>query len=162
MDLPNTIIGIVMFTILILPIVFINRKTVKKRKALVNKLHDFSNNKNKEIKEFDCWTDNSIVGISADNQTFFYLRNTKDYNKTEEIELSTIKFCHFIQKKGDNGRTTKSLDLEIELRDSSKVVLEFFKADEKNFIMGEEMRIIKKWIEKISPEISNKVLLYNI
>jgi hypothetical protein len=162
MDLPNTIIGIVMFAILILPIVFINRKTIKKRNALVNKLHDFSNSKNKEIKEFDSWTDNSIVGISADNQTFFYLRNTINYNRVEEIELSNIKFCHFIQKKDLIGRMTKSLDLEIELRDSSKVVLEFFKADEKNFIMGEEMRIIKKWIEKINPEVSNKVLLYNI
>lgn len=161
MDLPNTIIGIVMFTILMLPILLINRRIIKKRNVLISKLQNFSNSKNKEIKEFESWTDNSIVGISADNQTFFYLRNTVDYNRVEEVELSNIKFCHFIQIKDINGRMTKSLDLEIELLDSSKIILEFFKADEKNFIMGEEMRIIKKWIQKINPEISTKVLLYN-
>jgi hypothetical protein len=75
--------------------------------------------------------------------------------------MSDIKYC-FIKENKESQRIT-SLEFVIELNSNKdSIILEFFKVDDKNFMMGEEMRIIKKWNAKLVEGIpKSKVLLYS-
>ncbi|NJM80275.1 MAG: hypothetical protein HC854_12880 [Flavobacterium sp.] len=154
MDLPDTIMGAIFFLIIIVPIVLINKGLNKKRNFFIAKLNEFALKENKVISEFDSWTDNTIIGISSDNEYIFFLREI-DENKTQlKIAVNKIKNC-FIKEHKNDRKTIVSLELVFELNDRKEnIVLEFFKADAKNFIMGEEMRIAKKWKNKIMEDYS--------
>jgi hypothetical protein len=161
MDIPNTIIGTIFFLVLIAPIVVVNKRILKRRQQFINKINDFAAEDLKKVVEFDTWTDNTIIGISDDNQMLYFLRNTADYNLKTKVAMSDIKYC-FIKENKESQRIT-SLEFVIELNSNKdSIILEFFKVDEKNFMMGEEMRIIKKWNAKLVEGIpKSKVLLYS-
>lgn len=161
MDIPNTIIGTIFFLVLIAPIVIVNKRILKRRQQFVNKINEFAAEDQKKVIEFDTWTDNTIIGISDDNQMLYFLRNTADYNVKTKVAISDIKYC-FIKEDKESNRIS-SLELVIELNSSKdSIVFEFFKVDNKNFIMGEEMRIAKKWNTKLVEGIpKSKVLLYS-
>jgi hypothetical protein len=161
MDIPNTIIGTIFFLVLIAPIVVVNKRILKRRQQFINKINDFAAEDLKKVVEFDTWTDNTIIGISDDNQMLYFLRNTADYNLKTKVAMSDIKYC-FIKENKESQRIT-SLEFVIELNSNKdSIILEFFKVDDKNFMMGEEMRIIKKWNAKLVEGIpKSKVLLYS-
>ncbi|CAM3880992.1 MULTISPECIES: hypothetical protein [Flavobacterium] len=164
MDIPNLIMGITLFAVILLPILLINKKVLEKRKRIIAKINAFAQLDNKQIGEFDAWTDNSIIGISNDNTKLYFLRKTETYDEKMVVELKDIKNCSIASTYKTGTKNIDKLELAIELYSSNtKVYFEFFKVDEKNFMMGEEMRIAKKWSEKLTPEFpKNKVLLYNI
>ncbi|CAM3497590.1 hypothetical protein FLGE108171_00310 [Flavobacterium gelidilacus] len=161
MDIPNTIIGTIFFLVLIAPIVIVNKRILKRRQQFVNKINEFAAEDQKKVIEFDTWTDNTIIGISDDNQMLYFLRNTADYNLKTKVAISDIKYC-FIKEDKESNRIN-ALEFVIELNSSKdSIVLEFFKVDNKNFIIGEEMRIAKKWNTKLVEGIpKSKVLLYS-
>jgi len=161
MDIPNTIIGTIIFIVLIAPMIIINKKILKKRNLFVKKLIDFANEDHKKIIDFDTWTDNSLIGLSEDNELLYFIRNTTNYNNMTKVLIKDIKNCTIKEIK--NGTRFESIEFVIELNSQNEhVVLEFFKVDDKNFILGEEMRIAKKWFSKLTEVIpKNKVLLYN-
>ncbi|MFT7250931.1 MAG: hypothetical protein ACI9FW_000648 [Flavobacterium sp.] len=161
MDIPNTIIGTIFFLVLIAPIVVVNKRILKRRQQFINKINEFAAEDQNKVVEFDTWTDNTIIGISDDNQMLYFLRNTADYNLKTKVAMSDIKYC-FIKENKESQRIT-SLEFVIELNSNKdSIILEFFKVDDKNFMMGEEMRIIKKWNAKLVEGIpKSKVLLYS-
>ena len=67
----GSIIGILVFIVIFIPILFINNKLNKKRKRLINTLNEFAAQENKRVIEFDTWTDNSIIGRSTDKEYLF-------------------------------------------------------------------------------------------
>ena len=163
MDLPNTVMGAVFFMIIFIPIVIINKNLNKKRKQLISQLNEFALRENKTITEFDLWTDNTIVGISTDKEFLFFFRAINDTKTEIKIPVKQIKNC-FIKDYKSERKIIESLELIFELHNEREnIVLEFFKADSKNFIMGEEMKFAKKWRDKISDDLPKpKVLLYNV
>lgn len=164
MDIPNLIMGIALFSAILLPILLINKKVLEKRKKNIAKLNAFAQLDNNKISELDSWTDNSIIGINEDKTKLYFVRNTEIYDEKIAIELKNIKHCAIVKNYKANSKNIDKLELEIELYSSNtKVYLEFFKADEKNFMMGEEMRLAKKWSEKIISEFpKEKILLYSV
>lgn len=159
MDIPNTIIGVILLITLIAPIVVINKRISNKRKQFLNQINEFASEDQKEVIEFETWTNNSIIGISNDNKMLYFIRNTSNYNLKTKVVVSEIKNC-FI-KENKEFQKINSLELVFELKSNkSNVVLEFFKADEKNFMIGEEMRIAKSWQSKLSEEITHGKILF--
>ncbi|VXB54763.1 conserved hypothetical protein [Flavobacterium sp. 9AF] len=163
MDTFGSLMGIIFFVIIFIPILIINNRLNKKRKRLLAKLNSFAQEENKSIIEFDTWTDDSIIGISTDKEFIFFIRNKNDYNEKIKIPTNQIKDCYTNLKKA-SLKMTDSLEVVFELKEhKEKVVLQFFKADSKDFIMGEEMRIAKKWIDKVTDYLPKiKPLLYSV
>ncbi|KIX20163.1 hypothetical protein SY27_13500 [Flavobacterium sp. 316] len=151
MDTPNMIIGIVLSAIILLPILLINKSVLQKRKRIIAKLDALAIIDNKKIGELDTWTDNSVIGISTDNSKLYFSRNTDHYVKEIAFDLKNIKECTIVNTFKQGTNNIEKLELLLELYDSKdRVSLEIFKVDEKNFIIGEEMRIAKKWYSKLA------------
>ena len=159
MDIPNTIIGVILLIALIAPIVTINKRISNRRKLFVNKINVFAADDHKKVIDFDTWTNNSIIGLSSDNKVLYFMRDTDTYSLNTKIDLNDIK--HFSIKENKESQKINLLELIIELNsNNNKIALEFFKADDKNFIMGEEMRIAKKWFDKLAEETSKAKMLF--
>jgi len=155
--------GILFFVLIFIPILLINNKLNKKRKRLINTLNEFAAQENKRVLEFDTWTDNSIIGMSTDKEYLFFIRDKNDYHTKLKIPVNQIKNSYTNQQK-NNSKSVALLELILEMQDQNENIrLEFFKADKNDFIMGEELRIAKKWVSKITEDFPKpRILLYNI
>lgn len=163
MDIYSSLMGILFFVLIFIPILLINNKLNKKRKCLINTLNEFAAQENKRVLEFDTWTDNSIIGMSTDKEYLFFIRDKNDYHTKLKITVNQIKNCYTNQQK-NNSKSVVLLELILEMEHQNENIrLEFFKADKNDFIMGEELRIAKKWVSKITEDFPKpKILLYNI
>lgn len=150
MDLPNTIIGTILFLVLILPILIINRNGNKKTKKLITQLNLYANKQNKDILEFDTWTNNSIIAMSSDKENIFFYRKKNSNVTAIDIPVKLVKNC-FLNDSKNGDKTIHTLELVFEMHPNNETInLEFFKTDDQNFVIGEEMRIAKKWATKLN------------
>lgn len=156
MDITNTIIGIVFFSLIIIPIFIINNNVRKRKNQLLNTLNELSSDKNIKFEDTDFWTNNSGIGLKGDMLAFF--RKEEEAQVNEVINLKELKKCTLVQfdKHGNvpkNNHEINKLALHLTLSNHKEVNLVFFHADAKNFIIGEEFRIAKKWLDIITSKI---------
>ena len=156
MDITNTIIGIVFFLLIIIPIFVINNNVKKRKNQLLNTLNELSSDKNTKFSDTDFWSNNSGIGLKGNMLAFF--RKTEDVQVHEVIDLKEVKKCSLVQfdKHGNvpkNNHEINKLALHLALNNHKEVNLIFFHADSQNFILGEEYRIAKKWQDIITSKI---------
>ena len=156
MDITNTIIGIVFFLLIIIPIYFINNNVRKRKNQLLNTLNELSSDKDTKFSDTDFWSNNSGIGLKGDMLAYF--RKGEDAQVNEVVDLREVKKCALVQfdKHGNvpkNNHEINKLALHLTLNNHKEVHLVFFHADAKNFIIGEEFRIAKKWLDIITNNI---------
>lgn len=156
MDITNTVIGIVFFSLIIIPIFIINNNVKKRKNQLLNTLNELSSDKNTKFSDTDFWSNNSGIGLKGDMLAYF--RKGEDAQVNEVVDLKEVKKCTLVQfdKHGNtpkNNHEINKLALHLTLSNHKEVHLVFFHADAKNFIIGEEFRIAKKWLDVITNKI---------
>jgi hypothetical protein len=156
MDITNTIIGIVFFSLIIIPIFIINNNVRKRKNQLLNTLNELSSDKNTKFSDIDFWANNSGIGLKGDMLAYF--RKGEDIHIKEVINLKEVKKCALVQfdKHGNvpkNNHEINKLFLHLTLSNHKEIYIVFFHADAKNFIIGEEFRIAKKWLDIITSKI---------
>lgn len=156
MDITNTLIGIVFFSLIIIPIFIINTNVRKRKNQLLNTLNELSSDKNTKFSDTDFWANNSGIGLKDDMLAYF--RKADDKQVYEVVDLREVKKCTLVQfdKHGNtpkNNYEINKLELYLTLSNHREINLVFFHADAKNFIIGEEFRIAKKWFEIITNKI---------
>jgi hypothetical protein len=156
MDITNTVIGIVFFLLIIIPIFIINNNVRKRKNQLLNTLNELSSDKNIKFSDTDFWSNNSGIGLKGDMIAFF--RKGEEAQINEVVNLKEVKKCTLVQfdKHGNvpkNNPEINKLALHLTLSNHKEVNLVFFHADAKNFIIGEEFRIAKKWLDIITSKI---------
>lgn len=156
MDITNTIIGIALFLTIIIPIYLINASVKKKRNQGLQILNELSSNKNEKFSEVDLWNNSFGIGLKNDELCFFGKNETSEFK--EVIQLNEVKKSSMV-KIGKNGQTPHSnhdivkLFLHLEFKNQKDINLVFFETSSSHFIVGEEMRIAKKWQELISGKL---------
>jgi hypothetical protein len=156
MDITNTIIGIVLSLTIIIPISLINSNVKKKRNQVLKALNEISSNKNEKFSEVDLWNNSFGIGLKNDELCFLVKNETSEFKET--INLKEVKKCQMV-KANKTGQEPKSnhdivkLSLHLEFKNQKNLNLVFFEASPAHFIIGEEIRIAKKWQELISSMI---------
>lgn len=154
MDLANTVIGVVLFFAIALPIYYINNASKKKRIILQNKLINLFTSKPMKISDYDTFGGDSIIGIHENEVCFYQERNnqvvSKVINWKEIARFSVVKEFTKMGKQSDKklSRVVLSFDFKDKSKDSDVIL--FFQVDETNFMIGEELRIATKWEEKLN------------
>jgi len=156
MDITNTIIGIVFFSLIVIPIFIINNNVRKRKNQLLNTLNELLSDKNTKFSDTDFWSNNSGIGLKGDSLAYF--RKADDTQVNEVVDLKEVKKCALVQFD-KHGNTPKSnheinkLALHLTLSNHKEIHLVFFHADAENFIIGEEFRIAKKWYDIVISKI---------
>ena len=156
MDTTNTIIGLVFLSAIVIPIFIINNNIRKRKNQLLTTLNELSSDKNSKFLDFDFWTNNSGIGLKGD--VLAYFRKTEEAQINEVVDLKDIRKCSLIQfdKHGNvprNNHEINKLALHLTLSNQKEINLVFFHADAINFIIGEELRIAKKWQDIITAKL---------
>lgn len=156
MDTTNTIIGIVFFSLIVIPIFIINNNIRKRKNQLLSTLNELLSDKNTKFLDTDFWSNNSGIGLKGDMLAFF--RKGEEAQVNEVVDLREVKKCALVQfdKHGNvpkNNHEINKLALHLTLSNHKEINLVFFHADAKNFIIGEEFRIAKKWFDIITSKI---------
>ena len=156
MDITNTIIGIVFFSLIIIPIFIINNNVRKRKNQLLNTLNELSSDKNTKFLDADFWSNNSGIGLKGDILAFYSKGEEAQVN--EVINLNEVKKCSLAQfdKHGNAPKSNHEINklaLHLTLSNHKEINLVFFHADALNFIIGEEFRIAKKWQDIITSKI---------
>jgi hypothetical protein len=156
MDITNTIIGIVFLLLILVPIYVINNNVKKRKKQLLSTLNELSFDENVKFSETDFWNNASGIGLKGNVLAFF--RKVGEVQWHEVIDLKEVKKCALVQfdKHGNtpkNNHEINELALHLTLNDHKEINLVFFHVDAKNFIIGEEFRIAKKWQDIIISKI---------
>ncbi len=153
MDTINTIIGLVFLSLILGPIYIINSNVKKTKNQLLNTLNGLSIDHNVKFSETDFWNNASGIGLKGDVIVFF--RKTGEIEQHEVIDLKDVKKCSLLQldKHGNVPKSNHDINklvLNLVLNDHKEINLVFFQADAKNFVLGEEFRIAKKWQDIIT------------
>jgi len=87
-----------------------------------------------------------------------FFRKGEDAQINEVINLKEVKKCSLVQfdKHGNvpkSNHEINKLALHLTLNNHKEINLVFFHADAKNFVIGEEFRIAKKWLDVITSKI---------
>lgn len=156
MDTINTIIGTVFLLLILVPIYVINNNFKKRKKQLLSTLNELSFEDNTKFSETDFWNNASGIGLKGNVLAFF--RKTEEIQQHEVIDLKEVKKCSLLQfdRHGNTPKTNHDINklaLNLALNDHKEINLVFFHADAKNFIIGEEFRIAKKWQDIIISKI---------
>lgn len=156
MDITNTIIGIVFLLLILVPIYVINNNVKKRKKQLLSTLNELAFDENTNFSETDFWNNTSGIGLKGNILAFF--RKVGEVQLHEVVDLKEVKKCSLIQfdKYGNipkNNHEINELALHLTLNDHKEINLVFFHIDAKNFIIGEEFRIAKKWQDIIISKI---------
>jgi len=155
MDLNTIIIGLVIATIITVPLVYIQMsQNIQKKKAKNNFIAD-AQTKNVYVSEMDFWGTYYAIALDASENKLVYSKKTDEETVWITADLSQVTDCYIhktdrtIKNKTTNKIETDRIDLVLRTKGQEDYVLEFFNVDI-NFEMTNEKILLEKWQARIS------------
>ncbi|WP_339632733.1 hypothetical protein [Bizionia echini] len=155
MDLNTIIIGLVIATIITVPLVYIQMsQNIQKKKAKNNFIAD-AQTKNVHVSEMDFWGTYYAIALDASENKLVYSKKTDEETVWITADLSQVTDCYIhktdrtIKNKTTNKIETDRIDLVLRTKGQEDYVLEFFNVDI-NFEMTNEKILLEKWQARIS------------
>lgn len=150
--------------IFVVPGLWMYVRNLRNERQFRNRLFSFAANSNCLISEFDFWK-NSAIGIDKNMHRVFYLRDMKDKEIKEQIDLSEIQKCRILNAsrsmnvKNGNYTAIDRLELIFISKDKNKpeIGLEFYNTIHDSLAMSGEVQLIEKWSGIVTKELAGIV-----
>ncbi len=163
MDLNTIIIGIIISSVIIVPIIFIQMtQNIQKKKAKNTFIAD-AKSKNIHVSEMDFWGTYYAVALDASENKLVYSKKTDEETVWITADLSQVTDCYIhktdrtIKNKTTNKIETDRIDLVLRTKSQKDYVLEFYNVDV-NVEMTKEKDLLAKWQELIKKQlVSTKI-----
>lgn len=147
MDSGTIFIGATCIILCAMPFILTTRSRNKKEKQLLLLLNNLAKQQQSNISKYDVFGYYAI-GVDEIKKSVFYQFKTKELEKQQFVDLTTIKKCKIenISKSADGNSSVEQLNLNLSFMDKNKpnVILEFYNA-EVNFQLNGEIQLIEKW-----------------
>ncbi len=158
MDFSTAIVGIIILSVFIIPVILMTRKNKNKTKLLLNSLQRMANQYQSEIDQYETFNTFAIGIDSLHKQAYFY-KDNKRKNENYHVDLTEIKECkpevitHKIKEGKKTSQVIDSVALQLIPTSSNKrILLEFYNADEGLQLNG-ELKAIEKWSKLINQQL---------
>lgn len=159
MDLGSIIIGILSISVIIIPILIMNKNRKKRKEKILENLKSIAVEKNCLISNYE-FCGNFIIGIDdTKSYVFFYKKNNEAEATKVNVNLCNIADCKLI----NIGRTvgnSKIIDKAgIRFVPLSKTAppldMEFYNSEESMHMNG-ELQVAEKWQQLLREKIKRK------
>lgn len=127
------------------------------RKEMETKIKQVVNKNKLNISESEIWG-NTYIGIDTAQRKLIFLKLTASEILEQLVDLNTLKECHIMEKrnsaKNKKSQLLEKLDLEILLKNSEPIRLNFYDIDQmhqEDF----ELQRIQKWKAILFSSISS-------
>ncbi|OBX21096.1 MULTISPECIES: hypothetical protein [Bizionia] len=158
MDLNTIIIGLVITTVIIVPLVYIQMSQNIQKKKAKNKFIADAKSKNVHVSEMDFWGTFYAVALDASENKLVYSKKTDEETVWITADLSRVTDCYIhktdrtIKNKTTNKIETDRIDLVLRTKGQEDYILEFFNVDV-NFEITKEKVLLEKWQALISKQL---------
>ncbi|MGY0392270.1 hypothetical protein ACW5R3_06930 [Bizionia sp. KMM 8389] len=159
MDLNTIIIGIVIITLVTVPLVYIQMSQKKKKKKAKNEFLSRAKTENVHVSEIDFWGTYYALAIDETTSQLVYSKKTDSDSKWLTANLNEVTDCyihkteHSLKNKGSNKTEIDRLDLVLRTKGKSDYVLEFYNVDI-NIEMAGETLLLEKWRQIIKKHLN--------
>lgn len=161
MDLRSTIIGTILLSTFIVPIIRMNRNRKKSEGKSMESLINIANKHNCTISKHEICND-LVIGIDETKNVVFFNKIVDDNELKQVINLSEIKSCKVIntsrtiKSKNDTYKVVDRLELSLvpTAKNKSDIKVEFYNAETRGQLNG-ELQSIEKWSKLIADRLQH-------
>ncbi|WP_417196376.1 hypothetical protein [Bizionia sp.] len=158
MDLNTIIIGLVITTVIIVPLVYIQMSQNIQKKKAKNTFIANAKSKNIHVSEMDFWGTYYAIALDVSENKLVFSKKTEEETVWITADLNLVTDCYIhktdrtIKNKTTNKIETDRIDLVLRTKGQEDYVLEFFNVDI-NFEMTNEKVLLEKWLARISKQL---------
>ncbi|MBZ9651820.1 hypothetical protein [Psychroflexus montanilacus] len=161
-NLGSIIIGAIIITICILPIVMLRRSRKKRESVLLQSLSEIATQNNCQINQYEI-LGSLAIGIDKTQNFVFFYRQIENNETKEFVNLDEIQSCNVINtgkslnNKNENQKEIDRLELSFipTSINKSEIKMEFFNSDINVQLYG-ELQLIEKWSIIINDRLKHK------
>lgn len=158
MDLNTSIIGLIILTIISVPLVYIQMsQNIQKKKAKHKFIANAKTNQ-VHISEMDFWGTYYAIAMDSSENKLVYSKKTDDETVWITADLNKVTDCYIhktertFKNKTTNKIETDRIDLVLRTKDQKDYVFEFFNVDI-NVEMTKEKVLLEKWQAQIKKQL---------
>lgn len=162
MDLGNTIIGVFLLAIFIIPIVLIQYRRKNKENKKLQSLREIARQHNCSISQHEFCGD-FVLGIDMNRNFVFFSKYKKEEFINQFVDLTKIKSCQPLKKirsiKMDKGNEIiiERIELAFTPKIKSEIETSFVLFDETiNNQLSGELQFAEKWAKQINEVLKNR------
>lgn len=158
MDLNTIIIGIIISSVIIVPIIFIQMSQNIQKKKAKNKFIADAKSNNVHVSEMDFWGTYYAIAMDSQENKLVYSKKTDEETVWITADLSQVTECYIhktdrtIKNKTTNKVETDRIDLILRVKGQKDYVLEFYNVDINLEITNEKV-LLEKWQELIKKQL---------
>lgn len=156
MDLGNTVTGIILVAICVVPVVIVEHNRKKRERKTLQSLINIANQQNCKVSKHEICGD-FVIGIDESKKNVFFSKQTKDEVINQFVNLAEIKNCivqnatRRIVNKDSTTNVVDKLELNFIPLDKSKneITMEFFNSEINTQLNG-ELQSFERWSKLIN------------
>lgn len=155
MDIESLMMGLVILALCASPFLLMGRANRKKRKQLLQSLHNFAQTFGAKpgFCEFER---DYVIGLSDENKYLLFYHQLENYAIEVAVELSKIRTCEGLiirNKQSDSLAPIEHLELLlVGKKNEDSVKIELYNLEE-HYQIGTEMELMRKWEELIKNKL---------
>lgn len=155
------ITGAIVILIIVLPILYVNRKRIKSEQKFKNRLINLAAESNGTITECARWL-NSSIAVDKNQHLLFFIKDVSLGETRKTIDLKEIQKCRVINTsrsiKGQDGSNVVVIDrlelgLTYKMPNCPEEKLEFYNTDSGTLTITDELMLVEKWKLIINNEL---------
>lgn len=164
MDIASVIVGIIIILIILTPFAIIKINSGNKQKAQLQTLFSFVEENGCSLSQFDLWN-NVSIGIDEISRKLFFVRNAKEADIFQLVNLNEISKCQVI----NSSRTLNNKEGIVKIVDKLKltftpldknkpdIILECYNVAFDNLTLSGELQLVDKWCTLSNSKLPNPV-----
>ncbi len=151
MEKNSMFLGIGLFVVLSIIIIYFNLKNKNLRKKEVSRFLALGKQKGLTFTEYEIWRNRSI-GMDTDQKALLFQRKNEQEQVVELIDLKEVLKCDSSTRYNEVGTQKVIQRLELKLvfktKDRPDILLNFFD-DQLGYQIGDELQLLSQWKTKI-------------
>jgi len=162
MDTESIFIGAILIAVCIIPFVIMHYKSTQKENKHLQSLSEIAKLHNCKISRHE-FCGNVVIGLDENSNFIFFLKQNKEGNNFQYIDLSEIKACQIVKKtltiKNNNENVSLTTKVELCFKPISKSKIETIFEIYNNEINGPlkgEINFADNWSKLIDNQLKNK------
>lgn len=159
MDLGNIILGTIILTICIGPLVLLYFKSVNANRKMLQSLKEIAQQYNCNISKHE-FCNNFVIGLDENNKYAFFFKQKEDESISQFVNLSEIQDCRAVKRtsytkvKDENISFFEKIELKFIPKNKSQAETTFELYTPENRQLNGELQLVDRWSTQISEHLS--------
>ena len=161
MDLGNIILGAIILTICIGPLVLLYFKSVNANTKMLQSLKEIAQQHNCNISKHE-FCNNFAIGLDENNNYAFFFKQKEEVSISQFVDLSEIQDCKAVKRtsttkvKNEDITFFQKIELKFIPKNKSQAETTFELYEPEDRQLSGELQLVDRWSTQINEQLSKK------